>query len=53
MSPRGRKFPGTPPHDGIRLFLPAFAFLAAIIGIVDSVHVDHKCVYAKEGSGTH
>ena len=28
-----RALPGTPPHDGIRLFLPAFAFLAAIIGI--------------------
>ena len=23
---------------------------AVIIGIVDSVHVDHRCVYAKEGS---
>ena len=28
-----RAMPGTPPHDGIRLFLPAFAFLAAIIGV--------------------
>jgi dolichyl-phosphate-mannose-protein mannosyltransferase len=28
-----RALPGTPPHDGIRLFLPAFAFLAAIIGV--------------------
>jgi 4-amino-4-deoxy-L-arabinose transferase-like glycosyltransferase len=27
-----RALPGTPPHDGIRLFLPAFAFLAAIAG---------------------
>ncbi len=28
-----RALPGTPPHDGIRLFLPAFAFLAALIGV--------------------
>lgn len=28
-----RALPHTPPHDGIRLFLPAFAFLAAIIGV--------------------
>jgi hypothetical protein len=25
--------PGVPPHDGIRLFLPSFIFLAAIAGI--------------------
>ena len=24
---------------------------AAIVGIVDSVHVEHKCVYSKEGLG--
>ena len=28
-----RAFPGTPPHDGIRLFVPAFPFLAIIAGI--------------------
>jgi len=28
-----RALPGTPPHDGIRLFLPSFAFLAALAGI--------------------
>ncbi len=28
-----RALPGTPPHDGIRLFLPAFAFLAPLIAI--------------------
>ncbi len=28
-----RALPGTPPHDGIRLFLPAFAFLAPFIAI--------------------
>ncbi len=28
-----RALSGTPPHDGIRLFLPAFAFLAAIAGV--------------------
>ncbi|MBN2294442.1 MAG: hypothetical protein JXM70_18580, partial [Pirellulales bacterium] len=28
-----RAIPGTPPHDGIRLFLPSFAFLAAIAGL--------------------
>lgn len=28
-----RAFPGTPVHDGIRLFAPAFAFLALISGI--------------------
>lgn len=28
-----RAFPGVPPHDGIRLFLPAFAFLALLAGV--------------------
>ncbi len=28
-----RAIPGTPPHDGIRLFLPAFAFLAGLVGV--------------------
>lgn len=28
-----RAVPGTPPHDGIRLFLPSFAFLAALAGM--------------------
>ncbi len=28
-----RAMPGTPPHDGIRLFLPSFAFLAALAGV--------------------
>lgn len=28
-----RAIPGTPPHDGVRLFLPSFAFLAALIGV--------------------
>lgn len=28
-----RALPGTPPHDGIRLFLPSFAFLAALAGL--------------------
>ena len=28
-----RALPGTPPHDGVRLFLPSFAFLAALTGI--------------------
>jgi 4-amino-4-deoxy-L-arabinose transferase-like glycosyltransferase len=28
-----RAIPGTPPHDGVRLFLPSFAFLAALCGI--------------------
>ena len=28
-----RAVPGTPPHDGIRLFLPSFAFLAALAGL--------------------
>jgi hypothetical protein len=28
-----RALPGSPPHDGIRLFLPSFAFFAALAGI--------------------
>lgn len=28
-----RALPGTPVHDGIRLFLPSFAFLAALAGV--------------------
>ena len=28
-----RAIPGTPPHDGVRLFVPAFPFLAIIAGI--------------------
>lgn len=28
-----RAFPGTPVHDGVRLFAPAFAFLALVSGI--------------------
>lgn len=28
-----RAVPGTPVHDGIRLFLPSFAFLAALAGV--------------------
>lgn len=28
-----RALPGVPPHDGIRLLLPAFAFLAALAGL--------------------
>lgn len=28
-----RALPGTPPHDGIRLFLPSFAFLAGLAGL--------------------
>ena len=28
-----RALPGVPPHDGIRLFLPAFAMLAALAGV--------------------
>lgn len=28
-----RALPGVPPHDGIRLFLPAFAFLAILAGV--------------------
>ena len=28
-----RALPGVPPHDGIRLMLPAFAFLAALAGL--------------------
>ena len=28
-----RAVPGTPPHDGMRLFLPSFAMLAALAGI--------------------
>ena len=28
-----RAIPGTPPHDGVRLFLPSFAFLAALTGV--------------------
>ena len=28
-----RALPGAPPHDGVRLFLPAFAFLAALAGL--------------------
>ena len=28
-----RALPDTPPHDGIRLFLPAFAFLAALVAV--------------------
>ncbi|MGL6227314.1 MAG: hypothetical protein ACRC10_11905 [Thermoguttaceae bacterium] len=28
-----RAIPGTPPHDGVRLFVPAFPFLAMIIAI--------------------
>jgi 4-amino-4-deoxy-L-arabinose transferase-like glycosyltransferase len=28
-----RALPGAPPHDGVRLFLPAFAFLAALAGV--------------------
>ncbi|MDR1384298.1 MAG: glycosyltransferase family 39 protein [Planctomycetaceae bacterium] len=31
--PMIRAFPGTPPHDGVRLFITAFAFLAIIAGI--------------------
>jgi len=28
-----RAVPGTPPHDGVRLFLPSFAMLAALAGV--------------------
>lgn len=28
-----RALPGTPPHDGVRLFLPSFAFLCGLAGI--------------------
>lgn len=28
-----RALPGVPVHDGVRLFLPSFAFLAALVGI--------------------
>ena len=28
-----RAVPGTPPHDGVRLFLPSFAFLAMLAGV--------------------
>ncbi len=28
-----RALPGVPPHDGVRLFLPSFAFLAALVGL--------------------
>ncbi len=28
-----RALPGVPPHDGVRLFLPSFAFLAALAGL--------------------
>jgi hypothetical protein len=28
-----RAFPGTPPHDGVRLFLPSLVFLAAVAGL--------------------
>jgi 4-amino-4-deoxy-L-arabinose transferase-like glycosyltransferase len=28
-----RALPMTPPHDGVRLFLPSFAFLAALAGV--------------------
>jgi hypothetical protein len=28
-----RALPGVPPHDGIRLFLPSFAMLAALMGL--------------------
>ncbi|MBN2022852.1 MAG: hypothetical protein JW809_08650 [Pirellulales bacterium] len=28
-----RALPGTPPHDGVRQFLPSFAFLAALAGV--------------------
>jgi 4-amino-4-deoxy-L-arabinose transferase-like glycosyltransferase len=28
-----RALPGVPPHDGVRLFLPAFAMLAALAGL--------------------
>jgi hypothetical protein len=28
-----RALPGVPPHDGVRLFLPSFAFLAALAGV--------------------
>jgi hypothetical protein len=28
-----RALPGVPPHDGVRLFLPAFAMLAALAGV--------------------
>ena len=28
-----RALPCTPPHDGVRLFLPSFAFLAALAGV--------------------
>ena len=28
-----RALPGSPPHDGVRLFLPSFAFLACLAGI--------------------
>jgi 4-amino-4-deoxy-L-arabinose transferase-like glycosyltransferase len=28
-----RALPGTPPHDGVRLFLPSFAFLAVLAGL--------------------
>jgi hypothetical protein len=28
-----RALPGAPPHDGVRLFLPSFAFLACLAGV--------------------
>jgi len=43
-----RALPGTPPHDGIRLFLPSFAFLAALAGIgCDALFVQLTSRYGK------
>jgi hypothetical protein len=45
-----RALPGTPPHDGVRLFLPSFAFLAALAGVgcavVSAWSVRHRRLHA-------
>jgi len=35
-----RAIPGTPPHDGVRLFLPSFVFLAALAGVGSARLID-------------
>jgi hypothetical protein len=44
-----RALPGTPPHDGVRLFLPSFAFLAALAGVGCASVVDWAAGRAKKG----
>lgn len=44
-----RALPGVPPHDGVRLFLPAFAMLAALAGL--GCHYLYQALAPRAGVG--